>query len=274
MLREGDEGSVGAEDSSLFAGDFCDGVAKVVLMIERDVGDDGEDRVDDVGGVETASEAYFEDGDVEVLLGEVEEGEGGEGFEEAGMVRELAGGDEGLGGVVDTEVEAGEGVFGNFVEARAGCWVLGVGGQRRNTEILSQNRLRMMAGLLRARAGLGGVGDADAFGDAGEVGRGVEASAIAGGSEDGGKRGSGAALAVGAGDEDCGELFLRIAQRGGKDAHVSEVEFAARHRWGKLQTERLKTVDRRCVRHRGILERIGRGGGRRKANTEVLAAPE
>ena len=65
MLGEGDEGAVGAEDAGLFAGDLGDGVAEVVLVVEGDVGDDGEEGFDDVGGVETAAEAYFEDGDVD-----------------------------------------------------------------------------------------------------------------------------------------------------------------------------------------------------------------
>ncbi len=51
VLGESDEGAVGAEDAGLFAGDLGDGVAEVVLMVEGDVGDDGEERVDDVGCV-------------------------------------------------------------------------------------------------------------------------------------------------------------------------------------------------------------------------------
>ncbi len=66
VLREGDEGAVGAEDAGFFAGDLGEGVAEVVLVVEGDVGDDGDEGVDDVGGVETASQAYFEDGYVDV----------------------------------------------------------------------------------------------------------------------------------------------------------------------------------------------------------------
>ena len=62
MLGQGDEGSVGAEDACFFAGDVSsDGGAEVVDVVEGDVGDNGEEGVDDVGGVEAASEAYFED---------------------------------------------------------------------------------------------------------------------------------------------------------------------------------------------------------------------
>src|ERR1017187_2498549 len=82
VLRKRDQGASSPEDAGFFAGDFGDGRAEVVLVVE--------------------------DGDVEVLLGEVEEGEGGEGLEKAGVVGELAGGDEAVGGGIDVEVEAGE----------------------------------------------------------------------------------------------------------------------------------------------------------------------
>ncbi len=89
MLGEGDESAVGAEDAGLFAGDLSDGVAEVVLVVERNIGDNGEEGIDDVGGVEPPAEAYFEDSDVDRLGGggvsrEVEEGERGEDLEEAG----------------------------------------------------------------------------------------------------------------------------------------------------------------------------------------------
>ena len=85
-------------------------------MIERDVGDDREQRLDDVGGVEASAQAYFQDGDLYLALREVEEGERGEGFEEAGMMWEAAGCDQGAGGLVDLEVEAGEGFLGDLRE--------------------------------------------------------------------------------------------------------------------------------------------------------------
>src|ERR1035441_2185204 len=164
MLGEGDEGAVGAEDSGLFAGDFGDGVAEVVLVVERDVGDDGEEGLDDVGGVEAAAHADFEDGDVDFALGKVEEGERGEGLEEAGMVRELAFGDEALGGFVDLEVEAGEGFFWDFVER--GCWMgwslerRGAPGKMRGFFPFAMLRVRMTRGEV-------GFGGADALGYAG-----------------------------------------------------------------------------------------------------------
>ena len=67
VLGQGDKGAVGAKDAGLFAGDLCDGVAEIVLVVERDVGDDREQRVDDVGGVQAAAEADLQDGDVDRL---------------------------------------------------------------------------------------------------------------------------------------------------------------------------------------------------------------
>lgn len=195
VLGEGDEDAVGAEDAGFFPGDVGDGGAEVLLVVEGDVGEDGEQGLDDVGGVEAASEAYFEDGEIELQLGEVEEGEGGEGLEVAGRVGELARGDEGAGGVVDLEEEAGEGVVGDLVEVWSGAWGEAVG--------------------------------ADALGDMDEVRRGIEAGAEACGGGDVGEGGGGAALAVGAGDEDGAEAPLGAAERGGEDAHVVEVELAA-----------------------------------------------
>ena len=108
MLGEGDQGAAGTEDAGFFAGDEADGRAEPLLVIERDVGDDGEDGGDDVGGVETASHAYFEDGEIDAGFREVNEGEGGEEFEVAGEGGEGGVEDELPGGRVDAEIEAGE----------------------------------------------------------------------------------------------------------------------------------------------------------------------
>ncbi len=108
MLGEEDGGAVGAEDAGLFAGDLGEGIAQPLLMIEIDVGDDGEEGFDDVGGVEAAAESDLEDGEVDVAAGEVVEGHGGHGFEEAGHLRESAGRDQLGGGGLDAMVDGGE----------------------------------------------------------------------------------------------------------------------------------------------------------------------
>jgi hypothetical protein len=58
----------------------------------------------------------------------------------------------------------------------------------------------------------------DAFVDAVEVRRGVEADAEAGFAGDGGQGGGGGSFAVGAGDENGWELPLGVAERGAEDA--------------------------------------------------------
>src|SRR6516162_6054877 len=63
VLRQRDHQAVRADDSHLFARDFSDRVAEILLMIERDVGDNGNERVDDVGSVESAPHTNFENGD-------------------------------------------------------------------------------------------------------------------------------------------------------------------------------------------------------------------
>jgi hypothetical protein len=169
-------------------------------MVEGDVGEDGDEGVDNVGGVETTAEAYFEDGDVDCcaqgerrlrrgvfcLTREVEKREGSDDFKEAGGVGELVGFDEVAGSFVDAEVEAGEVFVGDLAAVNL-----------------------------------------DALVDAAEMGRGVEGGAIAGGGEDAGKGGGGAAFAVGSGDEDGREGELGVAEGFGKDAHMVELELAA-----------------------------------------------
>ncbi len=156
MLRECDEDAIGAQDAGFFGGDGAEGVAEEFDVVEADVGDDGDERLDDVGGVEAAAESDFEDGDVDVLLGVEAEGDGGEELEEAGRVGEFAGGDEFGGAGVDEREEAGEVVVGNLGE------------------------LGRCAG-----------GDANALGGAEQMRRGVEAGFEARGVEDGGERGGG-----------------------------------------------------------------------------------
>ena len=95
--------------------------------------------------------------------------------------------------------------------------------------------------------------------------RGVEGGAVAGGGEDAGEGGGGAAFAVGSGDEDGREGGLGVAEGRGEDAHVGEVELAA-WRGGRrggvkcrsqLMPQGVEMVDGCVVGHGGIL---GDGG--------------
>jgi hypothetical protein len=98
--------------------------------------------------------------------------------------------------------------------------------------------------------------DPDAFVDANQVRRGVEPGAVTCGGQDAGQGGRGGALSVGSGDQEGGKGGLRVAERGGQDTHVGEVELAAgssgRGR-GELVAQGVQMVDRCSVRHGAIL---------------------
>ena len=121
MLWQRDQRAVRAQDAGLFARDEGDGVAEPLHVVERDVGDDGEQRLDDVGGVETAAHAHFEDGEIDLRLGEGFEGDRGQHFEVARVCGEASIGDQAAGTVVDAEVEPGKVLVadGRTVDANA-----------------------------------------------------------------------------------------------------------------------------------------------------------
>ena len=187
MLRECDEHAVLAQDASLLGGDGAERVAEELGVVDADVSDDRQLRVDDVGGVEATAEADLEDGDIDALLRVIAERDSGEEFEKAGRMREFAVSDERGGRGVDECEENGKVVVGNLVE-------------------------------------LGGfaVGKLDALVDAEQVGRGVEAGAKTGSAEDRGERGGGRTLAVGAGDEHGAEGAVRVPERVQQSADVVE----------------------------------------------------
>src|SRR5208282_6788225 len=80
-------------------------MAEKFLMVEINGGDDGDLRLDDVGGVEAAAEADFVDGEFDLGADEMVEGHGGEAFEEGGMGGEFARGQQ----LLDERLDAGEG---------------------------------------------------------------------------------------------------------------------------------------------------------------------
>jgi hypothetical protein len=123
MLRQRDHGSTGAKDSSLFARDGRDGGAKPFHVVKRNVGDDGEQRVDDVGSVEASSHTHLENGDVDFVFGKIEEGQGGEDLKVAGELRKLAAKKQLLTSIVHAEVEAGEVLVGNVLIANADAFI-------------------------------------------------------------------------------------------------------------------------------------------------------
>ena len=62
------------DDAGLLGGNLLQRVAEELRVVKADIGDDAQQRRDDVGAVETAAHANFDDGDVDLLAGEVVEG--------------------------------------------------------------------------------------------------------------------------------------------------------------------------------------------------------
>src|SRR5258708_27350923 len=80
-------------------------------MVEIDTGDDGDDRRKNVGGVETATEADFEDGEFHPLAGKILESHGSDTLEISRVGAKFAGGEE----FFDQQVDAREGFGEGFV---------------------------------------------------------------------------------------------------------------------------------------------------------------
>ncbi len=105
-----DDGDVWFDDAGFFGGDLFECVAEPIAMVEADAGDDGEGGFADVGGIEAAAEACFEDGPVGAGIVVDEEGDGGEGFEEGKVLEGGARGfecGEALGGAIEGGVVEG-----------------------------------------------------------------------------------------------------------------------------------------------------------------------
>ena len=75
------------DDASFLHGDFIKRVAQHLGMVVTDVGDDRNQRMDNVGAVETTTQAHFYNGDIHSLVSEVLEGHGGGQLEEGGVER-------------------------------------------------------------------------------------------------------------------------------------------------------------------------------------------
>src|SRR5260370_28304531 len=64
------ERHTGLEDSGFLAGDFGEGVAEEVFVVEIDTRDDRDDRRKDIGGIEATAEADLEHAEVNSLASE------------------------------------------------------------------------------------------------------------------------------------------------------------------------------------------------------------
>ena len=64
-------GNAGLDDASLLAGYLLQRVAQKLGVVQTYVGDDGEQRCDNICTVEASTHAYLNDGDVNLLFGKI-----------------------------------------------------------------------------------------------------------------------------------------------------------------------------------------------------------
>ena len=83
-------------------------------MVKRDVGDDGKQRIDDIGGVEASAEADLENGDFDGRFGKVQKGHRGEGLEETRHLRQFLSFYQLLPGGANAEKILGKIIIGDF----------------------------------------------------------------------------------------------------------------------------------------------------------------
>jgi hypothetical protein len=123
QLRQRYNRPAGTNDAGFFACDFANRIAKIFLMIERDVGDDAYARVDNVGGVQAAAHADFEHGEIYALIRKMDEGDCGHHFEEAGVPRKFRALHQTFGNSINFAVKRGEIIVADFFAVHADPFV-------------------------------------------------------------------------------------------------------------------------------------------------------
>src|SRR6266478_1470316 len=123
LLPGKDERHTGLEDSGFLARDFGEGVAQEVFVVEIDARDDGDDRRKDIGGVEAAAQADFEDREFNALASKMLEGHSGYAFEIRGISAELARGEKLFDESLDAREGFGEGLVADFFATDADAFV-------------------------------------------------------------------------------------------------------------------------------------------------------
>ena len=174
-----DDGDAGLENAGFFAGDFAQGVAEEIFVIEIHARDDGDGGRENICGVEAAAEADFENGEVHTLLREVFEGHGGDAFEIGGMSAQFAAGQKLFDGVVNFGEDGGEGVVADFLAIDANALVYFFE-MRRSIEAgaqpgVAEDRFQKRGGRTFAvgagdvRAGIGAAGTPEALIENGDI---------------------------------------------------------------------------------------------------------
>ena len=90
QLRERNHNPTRPYDTRLFARNLGDRVAQILLMIERDVGDDAEPRLNHVGRVQTPAHSDLEHNHIWPAAGKILKGHRRQRLEKAGMPRQIS----------------------------------------------------------------------------------------------------------------------------------------------------------------------------------------
>src|SRR2546428_6466984 len=98
-------------------------MAEEIFVVEVNGRDEGNVGNDDIGGIETAAQADFEDGEVDASTRESLEGHGGKAFEISRVSAELSGGKELLDQMVNAGEDFGEGSVGDLFASDADALV-------------------------------------------------------------------------------------------------------------------------------------------------------
>src|SRR5260370_11427290 len=98
-------------------------MAEKGFVVEIDAGDDGDGRRKNVGGIEAAAKANFEDAKFNSVAGERFEGHSGDAFEVSRMPAEFAGGEQFFDQDLDARKGFGEGCIADFLAINADAFV-------------------------------------------------------------------------------------------------------------------------------------------------------
>src|SRR6266478_1076473 len=123
MLLGENYGNRTLQDTGLFGCDFVQRVAEKILVVEIDAGDDGNGGRKNVGGIEAAAEAYFEDAEFDALTSERFECHGRDAFKIGRMRTEFSIGEEFFDQIVNASERFGEGIVADLLAIDANTLV-------------------------------------------------------------------------------------------------------------------------------------------------------
>ena len=198
FIRRRHDWHAGFDDAGFFGGDFFEGVAEPLLMIEGDVGDDAGQRRDDVGRIEPSAEAGFPNHEVAFLFAKKFQRHHRDDFKKR-------------------RVMVGGKLFQQRLQFRD-----------EPDNLVFGNKLPV---------------ELNPFAEGNQMWRGEQPDAQAGRAVNAFEHGAGRAFAIGAGDVDEAEFFLRITRECGQLECVFQPELRAE------QTQAVKKLNRFGVGH-------------------------